>query len=134
MTDTEKRPPLLDLVERGRSERVAVEDFIFLSRDVSNSHLITTAEGDVLVNAGTAARGEAHRELYADSRTGPLRFAVITQGHPDHFGGLASLKEPGTRGDHAGTQRRGAGVLDQAPGLLRGSHGEDLVGARQAAR
>ena len=97
MPDADKRPPLLDLVRRDRPERVAVEDYIFLSRDVSNSHLVTTSEGDVLVNAGTTAGGKNHKALYAEVRTGPLHYAVITQGHPDHFGGLASLKEPETR-------------------------------------
>ncbi|MBT4159669.1 MAG: MBL fold metallo-hydrolase [Gammaproteobacteria bacterium] len=90
------RPPLLELTRPSNLDIVNVDDFIYISKDVSNSNLVTTSEGDVLVNAGTLEGGGRHKKEFASYRRGKLPYAIITQGHPDHFGGLADLKEDDT--------------------------------------
>lgn len=93
-----KGPPLADLVLAGVNQTAAelVTDFVFMARDVSNAYLVTTSDGDVLINAGTVTGAPRTRALFAPVRSGPLRHIVLTQSHPDHFGGAALLREPGT--------------------------------------
>jgi len=75
---------------------IAVTDTIFLSQDVSNVYLVTSPAGDVLINTGTVAGARRHQDFFRPVRQGPLTHIILTQGHPDHFGGLSALKETGT--------------------------------------
>src|SRR3546814_14846283 len=63
---------------------------------MSNAYLITTADGDVMVNTGFMDNAERTRKLLAPHRSGPLRKIVLTQAHADHYGGVPVLAEPGT--------------------------------------
>lgn len=45
-----------------------INDFIYLSPGVTNAHLITTSEGDVVVSTGLAVEGMIHRGHTADTR------------------------------------------------------------------
>jgi glyoxylase-like metal-dependent hydrolase (beta-lactamase superfamily II) len=95
----EGKPPLAGLVTAGeqQTEAVAITDFIFMARDVSNAYLVTTADGDLLVNTGFPLSAQRNKALFAPKRSGPLRYIVLTQSHPDHFGGVPAFLEPGTK-------------------------------------
>lgn len=79
----------------GAPEQVA--DRIWMSPGLSNSFLIGTADGCVIVNAGMGFEGPVHRENYAGLDAGPVRYLVLTQGHYDHVGGVDALREAGTQ-------------------------------------
>ena len=98
-TETEKKPHLANLVLAGeqQAEAEAITDFIFMAKDISNAYLVTTADGDVLVNTGFPTSAERNKALFAPHRTGPLRYIILTQSHPDHFGGVPAFQEPGTK-------------------------------------
>lgn len=98
-------PPLADLVRAGESqtEAITVADGIFMAQDISNAYLITTADGDVMVNTGFMAGADRNKGLFAPVRTGPLRKIFVTQAHPDHYGGVPAFKEADTQ---VVTQRR----------------------------
>jgi alkyl sulfatase BDS1-like metallo-beta-lactamase superfamily hydrolase len=100
MSDQQK-PALAGLVRAGdaQTEAVAITDFIFMARDISNAHLVTTSDGDVMVNTGffDDANVERNVALLKPHRTGPLRHIILTQSHADHFGGVPALKENGTK-------------------------------------
>src|SRR3546814_12307486 len=66
-----------------------------MAKDISNAYLITTADGDVMVNTGFMDNAERTRKLLAPHRSGPLRKIVLTQAHADHYGGVPVLAEPG---------------------------------------
>ena len=92
-------PKLADLVRSGdvQTEAVAVTPFIFLARDVSNAHLVTTDDGDVVINTGMPDGAARSHALFAPHRTGPLRYIVLTQSHGDHYGGVPVFREAGTK-------------------------------------
>jgi alkyl sulfatase BDS1-like metallo-beta-lactamase superfamily hydrolase len=74
-----------------------VADRIWLSPGLSNSYLIGTDGGAVVVNAGMGFEGPVHRDNYLSLGAGPVSHLVLTQGHYDHVGGVDALREDGTR-------------------------------------
>jgi glyoxylase-like metal-dependent hydrolase (beta-lactamase superfamily II) len=96
--DTQEKPPLASLVRAGdaQTEAVTITDFVFMAKDISNSYLVTTSDGDVVVNTGMPDGAERSVALFAPHRTGPLRYIILTQSHADHFGGVPEFREAGT--------------------------------------
>lgn len=92
-------PALAGLVRSGdeQAEAIAVTDFIFQANDISNAYLVTTTEGDVMVNTGFMDNAARTKRLLAPHRTGPLAFVILTQSHADHYGGLPEFLEDGTQ-------------------------------------
>jgi glyoxylase-like metal-dependent hydrolase (beta-lactamase superfamily II) len=77
------------LVKQGDGEQDAVDlgDGIFMSRNIANSYLVTTADGDVLINTGTDFEANTIKARFARVSAAPPRVITFTQGHPDHVGG-----------------------------------------------
>ena len=99
MSQDAKTPPLASLVLAGEGQTAAeqINDFIFMVKDVSNAYLVTTQDGDLMVNTGLMGSAERNKALVTPHRTGPLRYIVLTQSHGDHFGGVPVFLEPGTK-------------------------------------
>jgi alkyl sulfatase BDS1-like metallo-beta-lactamase superfamily hydrolase len=85
------------LIKQGESAQEAVDvgDGIFMSKNIANSYLVTTGEGDVLINTGTDFEAAAIKERFERVSKGPLRAIAFTQGHPDHVGGWELFNAPG---------------------------------------
>ncbi len=94
-----EQPLLASLVQagEGQTEAVAINDFIFMVKDISNAYLVRTGDGDVLVNTGFMDNAARNQALLGPVRSGPLRRIVLTQAHPDHFGGVPVLRETNTQ-------------------------------------
>ena len=100
MSDTqEAAPKLASLVRSGdtQTEAIAIANFVFQADDISNAYLVTTSEGDLMVNTGFMDNAERNKALLAPHRTGSLAFIVLTQSHADHFGGVPEFLEEGTQ-------------------------------------
>jgi glyoxylase-like metal-dependent hydrolase (beta-lactamase superfamily II) len=80
----------------GRQEAVALGDGIFMSKGISNSYLVTTGDGDVLINTGMYSEAPEITRRFAAVSSNPLRRIVLTQGHADHVGGWSQFDAPGT--------------------------------------
>ena len=46
----------LVMAGQGQTEAEAITNSIFMVKDISNAYLVTTGDGDLLVNTGTKAR------------------------------------------------------------------------------
>lgn len=74
-----------------------INDFVLMSRGTSNSYLVITHDGDVVINSGMPYQGARHRERYEQLLGRPLvvRKILFTQSHPDHMGGWVAFNDPG---------------------------------------
>jgi len=82
-------PELASIISAGQAASVAVDigDGIYLSGGISNSYLVTTSEGSLVVNSGMTDEGVRHLARYRDVSDAPIRALVFTQSHVDHVGG-----------------------------------------------
>src|SRR5579862_114349 len=89
---------LASLVQSGDQQKEAetITDFVFMAKDISNAYLVTTSAGDVMVNTGFMDNAERTKGLLAPKRSGPLRYIILTQAHPDHYGGVPLMRESET--------------------------------------
>jgi glyoxylase-like metal-dependent hydrolase (beta-lactamase superfamily II) len=93
----DSRPGAFALAPANLEEAVRIEDFIYMSSGCSNSYLIVTSEGNVVVNTGMGFEAPRHRRLFKAVDAGPVRYILLTQGHVDHVGGVDLFREEGTR-------------------------------------
>lgn len=72
-----------------------VNDFLLMSRGCSNSYVITSEAGDVVINTGAPSETE-HRRRFEELLGRPLNVVkiVFTQNHFDHIGGWSSFADP----------------------------------------
>ena len=75
---------------------IDVGDGVWLSPGLSNSYLITTSDGRVVVNSGMGFEGPLHRAKYDVVDGSAIRAVILTQGHYDHVGGLPVMVDEGT--------------------------------------
>ncbi len=92
------KPMLASLVQAGeqQTEAVSITDFVHMARDISNAYLVNTAAGDVMINTGFVTSTERNKALFEPVRSGALQAIVITQAHPDHYGGVPEFRESAT--------------------------------------
>ncbi len=90
-------PSLDELVKQGEGAQDAVDlgDGMFMSRNIANSYLVTTSDGDLLINTGTDFEAAEIKARFARISKGPLRIITFTQGHPDHVSGWSLFHRPG---------------------------------------
>ncbi len=72
-------------------------DHILFSRGTTNSNLVCTAAGDVVINTGISFQGPRHKERYEALLGRPLavKKIILTQYHSDHVGGWETFTGPG---------------------------------------
>jgi alkyl sulfatase BDS1-like metallo-beta-lactamase superfamily hydrolase len=92
-------PSLDELVKQGEGSQDAVDvgDGIFMSMNIANSYLVTTPDGDLLINTGTNFEADEIKARFGRVSNRPLRVITFTQGHPDHVGGWSTFQEAGVQ-------------------------------------
>lgn len=85
-----------DMIQSGEGQDHAIERApgVYESRGIGNSYLVTTSEGDVLVNAGGLGDARRGKTLFAQVSDRPIRKIVLTQSHANQYGGLEIYKTP----------------------------------------
>ena len=91
------RPGGFDIRPASQTEAIPINDFIYLSKGLSNSYLVVTSEGRVVINTGMGFETPVHRRNYDAIDSSPIRYVMLTQGHVDHVGGVDLFLEPGTQ-------------------------------------
>lgn len=83
----------IEWIPENPAERIS--DAVLMSRSTSNSYLICSDAGDVLINTGTSYQGLRTRERFEQLLGRPLnvQHIVFTQSHPDHIGGWAAFAD-----------------------------------------
>jgi alkyl sulfatase BDS1-like metallo-beta-lactamase superfamily hydrolase len=76
---------------------VEINDHLWVSKDISDSILITTPAGNVVINTGMPGNGGQHRERFQTVSQQPVEYIIITQCHGDHFGGVYDIRDSETR-------------------------------------
>jgi alkyl sulfatase BDS1-like metallo-beta-lactamase superfamily hydrolase len=71
-----------------------ITDGVFLSQGLSNSYLVVTSEGRVVINTGMGFEAGHHRRLYDAVDAGRVHAVLLTQGHVDHVGGVDHFCDP----------------------------------------
>ena len=89
------RPGGDDIVGAGAPAQ-EVRPGIWLSPGLSNSFMLTTDEGRIVLNTGMGFEGPVHRANYDAIDTAPIRYVILTQGHVDHVGGIGTVADPGS--------------------------------------
>ena len=90
------RPDAFDIAPARKDRAGPVNDFIHLSEGLSNSYLISTSDGRIVVNTGMGFEGPIRKEIYDSVDPSPTRYIILTQGHVDHVGGVDLFREDGT--------------------------------------
>jgi alkyl sulfatase BDS1-like metallo-beta-lactamase superfamily hydrolase len=91
-----ERPGVDALAPATGEPATALGSDIWMSPGVSNSYAVGTNEGRVVINTGLVFEGPLRKQAFDATCPGPTRTIIVTQGHADHWGGVTSLREPGT--------------------------------------
>lgn len=90
------RPGGFDIQPACQDAAKPINDFIHLSEGLSNSYLVVTSEGRVVINTGMGFEAPVHKRNYDAVDSGPIRYIVLTQGHVDHVGGVDLIRQAGS--------------------------------------
>jgi alkyl sulfatase BDS1-like metallo-beta-lactamase superfamily hydrolase len=74
-----------------------VNDHIYLALGFSNTFMVLTDDGSVVIDTSSAISARKHHELLRKVSQAPVRYIVLTHGHHDHTGGVALWKEAQTQ-------------------------------------
>src|SRR5713226_5952510 len=76
---------------------IKINEAISMVQGFGNTFMITTSEGNVIIDTSSALHARKHHQLLAAENKGPIKYIILTHGHGDHTGGVPLWKEPGTQ-------------------------------------
>jgi alkyl sulfatase BDS1-like metallo-beta-lactamase superfamily hydrolase len=90
------RPGGFEILPASMPEAREIREGIYISEGLSNTFLISTSEGRIVINTGMGFEAPVHKRNYDAIDAGPVRYVFLTQGHVDHVGGVDLFLEDGT--------------------------------------
>jgi glyoxylase-like metal-dependent hydrolase (beta-lactamase superfamily II) len=91
------RPGADALAPASAPQAIEVAAGIWESPGLSNTYLLTTADGRVVVNTGMGFESPVHRANFDAVDPSATRYIILTQGHYDHVGGVDVMRDEGTQ-------------------------------------
>lgn len=87
------------LLREGQDQKKAIKvsDAIYQAIGFGNTFMVTTSEGNVIIDTSLAANARRHQQLLKAENAGPIKYIILTHGHGDHAGGVPVWKEAGTQ-------------------------------------
>lgn len=82
---------------RDQKEAIKVADSIYLALGFGNCYMVTTPEGNVIIDTSLPVHAPRQKGLMKAANAGPVKYIILTHGHGDHTGGVGLWKEPGTQ-------------------------------------
>lgn len=92
-------PNPLTAIRVGQDQKKAlkINDAIYQAIGFSNTFLVATSEGNVIIDTSMPFNAALHKRLLTAENAGPIKYIILTHAHGDHTGGLSAWKQPGTR-------------------------------------
>ena len=82
---------------QGQDTAVKVAEHVYAVFGGSNSYLVTTPQGNVLVDTCNPPDAPACYEILRRVSKAPVKYIILTHAHWDHTGGVSLWKEAGTK-------------------------------------
>lgn len=92
-----ERPGFAVMEPASQTEAIALNDFIYMSQGTSNSYMVATDAGRVIINTGMGFEALTHKKLFDAICPGPTPYILLTQGHVDHVGGVNHFRDDSTQ-------------------------------------
>ncbi|HIL12349.1 MAG TPA: MBL fold metallo-hydrolase [Deltaproteobacteria bacterium] len=90
------RPTFFDMKPAWQTTATPINDFICMSEGCSNSYMLVTSAGRVIINTGMGFEAPVHKRVFDQACDGPTTHIITTQGHVDHLGGVSRFREADT--------------------------------------
>ncbi|REK11140.1 MAG: MBL fold metallo-hydrolase [Planctomycetota bacterium] len=90
--------PILDFLRVGADQKEAlqVNEAIYQATGFGNTFLVTTPEGNVIIDTSMGVMANRHHNLLRKVSDAPIKYIILTHGHGDHTSGVAQWKEADT--------------------------------------
>ena len=80
-----------------QTEALKVNDHIYLAYGFGNTFMVTTSEGNVVIDTSLRVHANRAKNLLTKVSDAPVRYIILTHGHGDHTGGVALWKQADTK-------------------------------------
>lgn len=76
---------------------IKVNEAISMVQGFGNTFMITTPEGNVIIDTSIVLHARKHHQLLTAENKSPIKYIILTHAHGDHTGGVPLWKEAGTQ-------------------------------------
>src|SRR5215510_3310344 len=76
---------------------IKVNEAVRTVEGFGNTFMVTTPEGNVIIDTSIAAHARKHHQLLTAENKAPIKYIILTHGHGDHTGGVPLWKGAGTQ-------------------------------------
>jgi alkyl sulfatase BDS1-like metallo-beta-lactamase superfamily hydrolase len=94
---TADNPRALVLEGSSQTKAEKVNDSIYRATGFGNTYMVTTPEGNVIIDTSLPLHAPRHVKLLKAVSAAPIRYIILTHAHGDHTGGVALWTEAGTK-------------------------------------